>query len=141
MLIEFSTPGRACEALNIIGSDRLMKSAPSVIIEPRATEARKKSRQWQRARAGGGGGGKAAHILGMHTRRKWIFQNARLCTEGRAIFGHRALDDGFLLPAMVRIIMHCNPAIERGEGERNNNKKKGAGKKECKQEEPRLCTK
>lgn len=31
-LIEFSSPGRVCGALNIIGFDRLMKSAPVLVL-------------------------------------------------------------------------------------------------------------
>lgn len=47
VLIEFSTPGRAYKALNIIESDRLMKSSPTVIHILRRVQ--------KRASSGGGG--------------------------------------------------------------------------------------
>lgn len=41
-LIEFSSPGRVCGALNIIGFDRLMKSAP-VLVPPLSAGPREKA--------------------------------------------------------------------------------------------------
>ena len=66
VLIEFSSPGRGCGALNIIEFDRLMKRAP-VLVLPLSTGRRERK--------------KAGHFCRMHTYACWC--STRTSTKGR----------------------------------------------------------